>query len=186
MSERASKSPRAQEARHPNPACPKDEASNLPLAGGTGRSKACTRETRRAPPRFARDRVNPCYFVVLRSEIGSFDEIAWIRPGKLGAHSYESLRNRRSHSRFAPARLSRPCYFVDACISRAQTHEIAWIPSKAPLRNTSKIASLRRARARAAGLTCGEADTRSVRQALTACAARLPMPSWTRSSRPSS
>ena len=79
MSERASKSPRAQEARHPNPACPKDEASNLPLAGGTGRSKACTRETRRAPPRFARDRVNPCYFVVLRSEIGSFDEIAGMK-----------------------------------------------------------------------------------------------------------
>ena len=64
---------------------------------------------------------------------------------KLGAHSRESLRNPRSQARFAPARLSRPCYFVDACISRAQTHEIAWIPSKAPLRNTSKIASLRRA-----------------------------------------
>lgn len=79
MSERASKSPRAREARHPNPACPRDEASNLPLTGGTGRSKACTRETRRAPPRFARDRINPCYFVVLRSEIGSFDEIAWTK-----------------------------------------------------------------------------------------------------------
>lgn len=80
MSERASKSPRAREARHPNPACPRDEASNLPPYWRDGAFKSLhTRDEARTPPGFTRDRVNPCYFVVLRSEIGSFDEIAWTK-----------------------------------------------------------------------------------------------------------
>ena len=51
---------------------------------------------------------------------------------KLGAHSRESLRNTSSQARLVPARPSRLYYFVDTCISRAQTHEIAWISGKAP------------------------------------------------------
>lgn len=51
---------------------------------------------------------------------------------KLGAHSCKSLRNPRSQARLIPVSPSRLYYFVDACISHAQTHEIAWISGKAP------------------------------------------------------
>lgn len=38
-----------------------------------------TRDEARTPPGFTRDRVKPYCFVVLRSEIGSFDEIVWMK-----------------------------------------------------------------------------------------------------------